>query len=220
MPVFGVPFRKTPLDLTACFGRSAATILEVGFGMGETTAEIAAAHPEQNYLGVEVHTPGVGALLKLLEARGLTNVRIIEHDAQEVIDDQIPDQSLTGVHIFFPDPWPKVRHHKRRLIQQQFIHKLAARLLPGGYLHLATDWPDYAEQMLDAVDSTPGLVRTIDTEAGSETGNASLPADPDVIAPSRVYPRPVTKFEKRGIRLGHSIADIIALKTQRGLATD
>ncbi|MBA3479508.1 MAG: tRNA (guanosine(46)-N7)-methyltransferase TrmB, partial [Lautropia sp.] len=134
MPVFGIPFSRAPLDLPAVFGRQASTILEVGFGMGETTAEIAAANPTLDYIGVEVHTPGVGALLKLLEARGLSNVRVIEHDVQEVLDHQIPDGSLTGVHVFFPDPWPKSHHHKRRLIQQQFVNKLTTKLCSGGYL--------------------------------------------------------------------------------------
>ena len=155
-PRFVLPYQATLLQPEAVFGRSAPVVLEIGFGMGDTTAEIAAARPEQDYLGVEVHTPGVGALLKQVEARGLTNVRVIEHDVQEVIDRQIPDEYLTGIHVFFPDPWPKARHNKRRLIQKHFVTKLSQKLRIGGYLHLATDWPDYADQMIAAVDAVAG----------------------------------------------------------------
>ena len=202
MPVYGVPFSEAPLAFTSLFGRSAPTILEIGFGMGATTAEIAAAHPERNFLGVEVHTPGVGALLKLLEHQGIRNVRVIEHDVQAVIDFQIPDKSLTGINIFFPDPWPKSRHHKRRLIQKHFVTKLADKLLPGGHLHLATDWPDYAEHMIDAVQAESRLTLPDPDEA----------ADYGVLSPSS---RPLTKFEQRGLRLGHPIADIVRIRKDR-----
>lgn len=215
MPVFGLPFRPQPLDLPAIFGRTAPTILEIGFGMGDTTAEIAAAHPEQDYLGVEVHTPGVGALLKLVEARGLSNVRIIEHDVKDVLAHQLPDGYLTGIHVFFPDPWPKARHHKRRLIQKHFVTTLTQKLRPGGYLHLATDWPDYAAQMVEVVDSEPRLKRQGITAAGpagavatNDGGTASEAGAGVVKAPGL---RPRTKFEQRGLRLGHPISDIVAL---------
>ncbi len=214
MPVFGLPYSPQPLDLPSIFGRLAPTVLEIGFGMGDTTAEIAAAHPEQDYLGVEVHTPGVGALLKQVEARGLRNVRIIEHDVQDVIARQLPDGYLTGIHVFFPDPWPKARHHKRRLIQQHFVTRLTQKLKPGGYLHLATDWPDYAEQMLAAVDSEPSLRRRPGLparSAGSVFANeAEGPAGPGTRGLAGEPLRPPTKFEQRGLRLGHPISDIIA----------
>ena len=209
MPVFGVPFSRAPLNLPALFGRTAPTILEIGFGMGDTTADIAASSPDCDFLAVDVHTPGIGALLKLVQARGLTNVRIVEHDARDVVDFQIPDNYLTGIHVFFPDPWPKARHHKRRLIQSQFVGKLATKLSLGGYLHLATDWPDYAEQMQDAVDSTALLGRlpaeavlTAKAAAGSPTGGPAWPG---------LY-RPTTRFERRGLALGHPIADIVAVR--------
>lgn len=202
LPVYGVPFSEAPLAFTPLFGRSAPTILEIGFGMGATTAEIAAAHPERNFLGVEVHTPGVGALLKLLEHQGLRNVRVIEHDVQAVIDFQIPDKSLTRINIFFPDPWPKARHHKRRLIQKRFVTQLTDKLLPGGYLHLATDWPDYAEHMIDAVQAESRLTLP-DPDESSDSGG---------LGPSS---RPRTKFEQRGLRLGHPIADIVRIRKDR-----
>jgi tRNA (guanine-N7-)-methyltransferase len=199
MPVFGIRFTPAPLDLDAVFGRVAPRVLEIGFGMGETTAEIAAAHPDIDYLGVEVHTPGVGALLKRVELQGLSNIRVIECDAQEVLRHQIPDDSLTGIHVFFPDPWPKARHHKRRLLQPQFVTRLVDKLLPGGYLHLATDWPDYAEQMLQVLDGTAGLASA--RPAGGATDAAFGPEGRPV--------RPETKFERRGVALGHPITDLI-----------
>jgi tRNA (guanine-N7-)-methyltransferase len=190
-PRFVVPYAATPLDLAALFGRNAPKILEIGFGMGETTASIAANHPENDYLGVEVHTPGVGALLKRIGAAALTNVRILHHDAVEVLDNMLPDASLDGVHIFFPDPWHKKRHHKRRLIQAPLVARLAARLKPGGYLHLATDWRDYAEQMLKVLSAEPTLANTA----------ADYAARPEY--------RPLTKFEQRGLRLGHGVWDLV-----------
>ncbi len=156
-PRFMLPYRSTVLDLDAVFGRHAPRFLEIGFGMGEGLAEIAAAHPENDYLGVEVHTPGVGALLKQIGERGLANVRIVQHDAVEVLTNMLEPGSLAGVHIFFPDPWHKTRHHKRRLIQGPFVNRLAKKLKPGAYLHLATDWQPYAEQMLEVLRAEPLL---------------------------------------------------------------
>jgi tRNA (guanine-N7-)-methyltransferase len=190
-PSFILPYSAGPLDLTVTFGRTAPKILEIGFGMGESTASIAASQPENDYLGVEVHTPGVGALLKRIGAAGLGNLRIIHHDAVEVLEHMIAESSLDGVHVFFPDPWHKKRHHKRRLIQPAFIARLAGKLRPGGYLHLATDWQDYAEQMLAVLQAEPSLANTV----------------PDY-APRPAY-RPLTKFEQRGLRLGHGVWDLV-----------
>lgn len=191
LPHYGIAFRQALLDLDREFGRAAPKILEIGFGMGETTAAIAAAHPETDYLGIEVHTPGVGALLKLIDANQLGNVRIIQHDAVEVLQHMIAPRSLDGVHIFFPDPWPKKRHHKRRLIQPALTAMLAQRLKSGGYLHVATDWHEYAEQILAVCSATPGLQNTAQ-------GYAPRPG----------Y-RPHTKFEARGLKLGHGVWDIV-----------
>lgn len=191
MPRYGIPYTAAPLDLDAAFGRAAPKILEIGFGMGTATAEIAQAHPESDYLGLEVHTPGVGNLLKLVDAQQLANIRIIRHDAVEVLRDMIADASLDGVHIFFPDPWHKARHHKRRLIQPPFIAALVPKLKPGGYLHAATDWEDYAVQMLDVFGAEPALENIAEG-----------------YAPRPDY-RPLTKFEQRGIRLGHGVWDLV-----------
>src|SRR4030042_3421783 len=146
LPRYGIEYTGKPVDLGTIFGRRTKTILEIGCGMGETTAAIAAAHPETNYLGIEVHTPGVGSLLKLIDERGLGNLRLIQHDAVEVLREMIAPASLDGTHIFFPDPWPKKRHHKRRLVQTDFAARLASRLKRGGYVHLATDWEEYDGQ--------------------------------------------------------------------------
>ena len=191
LPRFGISFRPEPLDLARVFGREAPTVLEIGFGMGETTAQIARAHPGCNYLGVEVHAPGVGALLRLIETQALDNVRIIQHDAVDVVAAMIAPSALSGVHIFFPDPWPKKRHHKRRLIQADFARLLVTRLRPQGYIHVATDWQAYAEWVLEMLGDTPGLVNS---------------AEP--FAPRPDY-RPLTKFEQRGLRLGHEVFDIV-----------
>ena len=190
-PQFLAPYQSQPLDLENLFGRDAPKILEIGFGMGEGMADIASAHPENDYLGVEVHTPGVGALLKQLGERGLSNVRIIQHDAVEVLSHMLALASLAGAHIFFPDPWHKTRHHKRRLIQPPLVRLLASRLQADGYLHLATDWEDYAVQMLEVLRAEPTLVNTA-------TGYAPRPAS-----------RPLTKFEARGLRLGHGVWDLL-----------
>ncbi len=191
MPKWGIEYRPEPLDLNQAFGRDAPKILEIGFGMGGATAEIAANLPQNDYLGVEVHSPGVGNLFKLIEEKQLTNLRLLRHDAVEVIDNMLADGSLDGVHIFFPDPWHKKRHNKRRLIQAPLIEKLVKKLKPGGYLHAATDWEDYAIQILEVFN-----------------GNAELQNTAEAYAPRPAY-RPLTKFEARGIRLGHGVWDIV-----------
>jgi len=220
MPVFGVAYSQAILDLPAIFGRTAPTILEIGFGMGQSTAAMAAENPALDFLGVEVHTPGVGALLKRVEAQGLSNVRVIEHDVKEVIAHQIPDECLTGIHVFFPDPWPKARHHKRRLIRQAFVEKLVMKLCPGGYLHLATDWPDYAEQMADAVASAGGLHRVPDGFSPLSPAAVQAGAQPlQSRGPAQTRTRPVTRFEQRGLELGHPIADIVAVKAYTASGT-
>lgn len=191
LPRYGIAYKEAPLDLDSVFGRRAPKVLEIGFGMGETTAAIAAAQPHIDYLGIEVHTPGVGALLKQIEAQTLTNLRIIQHDAVEVLQHMIAPRSLDGVHIFFPDPWPKKRHHKRRLIQAPLVARLAQKLKTGGYLHAATDWHEYAEQILAVCSGAAELHNTA--------------AD---YAPRPAY-RPRTKFEARGLKLGHGVWDIV-----------
>lgn len=195
LPVHGLPYEPTPLDLDHVFGRPAPKILEIGFGMGETTAAIAAAHPGNDYLAIEVHSPGVGALLKLIEAQQLTNIRIIQHDAAEVLNHMLPVESLAGVHIFFPDPWPKKRHHKRRLVQPPMISLIVSRMAPGACLHLATDWQEYAEQMLEVLTAEPSLTNTAANFA------------------PRPESRPQTKFETRGLRLGHKVWDLLFQKS-------
>ena len=194
LPRFGVPFQRTPLDLDRLFGRAAPKVLEIGFGMGETTAAIAKAHPEIDYLGIEVHTPGVGALLKRVAELELENLRLVQHDAVEVLEHMLAPASLDAVHLFFPDPWPKKRHHKRRLVQPPFAALLASRMKPGAYLHAATDWEDYAAQMLEVLSAEPSLGNTCD-------GYAERPAT-----------RPETKFERRGLRLGHRVWDLVFRK--------
>lgn len=190
-PQFFIPYAKAALDVADTFGRNAPTIFEIGFGMGETTAKIAAGMPEKNFIGVEVHTPGVGSLLKQIGEQGLTNLRIIQHDAFEVLTHMITPGSLAGVHVFFPDPWHKARHNKRRLIQPPLVQLLASRIAAGGYLHCATDWQEYAEQMLEVLNAEPALRNTADAYA------------------SRPDYRPVTKFENRGLKLGHGVWDLV-----------
>ena len=195
LAVYGISYAPGVLDFESVFGRRAPTILEIGFGMGETTAVIAAAQPQNDYLGIEVHTPGVGGLLKLIAERGLHNLRIVQHDAVEVLEHMIAPAALAGAHIFFPDPRPKKRHHKRRLIQPGFVALLASRLAPGAYLHAATDWQEYAEQILAVFTAEPSLRNTVSG-----------------FAPRPDY-RPLTKFENRGLKLGHGVWDIIFKKT-------
>ncbi|QDL37160.1 tRNA (guanosine(46)-N7)-methyltransferase TrmB [Rhodoferax sediminis] len=194
-PKFVLPYSGHAIDLAATFGRSAPTILEIGFGMGEATAHIAALMPENNFLCCEVHPPGVGALLKRIDEQNLANIRILAHDAVEVIDHMLPLHGLAGIHIFFPDPWHKKKHNKRRLIQAPLVARLAARLKPGGYLHCATDWQPYAEQILQVLSTEPLLRNTADA-AG------------DGFAPKPDY-RPLTKFENRGLKLGHGVWDVV-----------
>jgi len=195
LPIHGIPYAAQALDLDSAFGREAPKILEIGFGMGETTAAIAQAHPENDYLGIEVHTPGVGALLKLIDELSITNVRIVQHDAVEVLRHMLAPESLSGAHIFFPDPWPKKRHHKRRLIQPDFVALLVSRLKPGAHLHAATDWEDYALQILAVLSTEPALANTAN-------GFAERPAT-----------RPETKFERRGVKLGHKVWDVVFRKS-------
>ncbi|QHE77017.1 tRNA (guanosine(46)-N7)-methyltransferase TrmB [Hydrogenophaga sp. PBL-H3] len=182
-------------DANAAFGRSAPLVMEIGFGMGGATAHIAAVRPEDNFLCCEVHEPGVGALLKLAGEQNLDNIRILRHDAVEVLDHMLGESSLDGVHIFFPDPWHKSRHHKRRLIQPAFVHRLARHLKPGGYLHLATDWEPYAHQMLEVLNAEPLLQNT------AEAGGSGFVPQPGY--------RPLTKFENRGLKLGHGVWDLV-----------
>jgi tRNA (guanine-N7-)-methyltransferase len=197
-PQFLLPYSAAPADFKAIFKRDAPTILEIGFGMGEATAHIASLMPEKNFLCCEVHTPGVGALLKRIEEQGLSNIRILQHDAVEVMEHMLADASLDGVHIFFPDPWHKKKHNKRRLIQPPLIARLAVRLKPGGYLHCATDWQPYAQQILEVL-SAQALLRN--TAAADSAGYARKPD----------Y-RPLTKFENRGIKLGHGVWDVIFVR--------
>lgn len=185
LPRYGIAYAATPIDPRAVFGRAAPLVLEIGSGMGETTAAIAQAHPETDFIAVEVHGPGVGSLLKKIEELGLTNLRVIRHDAVEVLEAMIPDGALAGIHLFFPDPWPKKRHHKRRLVQPELAALLARKLAPGGVLHAATDWVEYAEHMESVLGAEPLLER--------------LPAGAS---------RPMTKFERRGLKLGHEVRDL------------
>ena len=189
-PRFVVPFDAAAIDWSLVFGRNAPRIVEIGFGMGSATAAIAAARPDLDFIGIEVHPPGVGALLRLIGEQGLRNVRIVRHDAVEVLAQAIATESLAGVNVFFPDPWPKKRHHKRRLLQPTFVALLASRLAPGGRLHCATDWQPYAEAMLAVLSAETGLRNTA-------AGFAPRPPE-----------RPLTKFEVRGLGRGHGVWDL------------
>jgi tRNA (guanine-N7-)-methyltransferase len=191
LPAFGIPFVPTLIDLDHAFGRRGPRVLEIGSGMGETTAAIAEAHPDTDYLAIEVHTPGVGSLLKQIKEKNLANVRVVQHDAVEVVRHMLPPESLSGVHIFFPDPWPKKRHHKRRLIQPEFVRLLATRMKRGAHLHVATDWHEYAQHILAMLSAETMLRNTAQH-----------------YAPRPSY-RPQTKFETRGRNLGHEVWDII-----------
>ena len=191
LPRFGIPYQAAPLDLDRAFGRAAPRVLEIGSGMGEATVAIAQARPREDFLCIDVHSPGVGSLLKRVAELGLTNIRVIQHDAVEIVAAMVPPASLSGIHVFFPDPWPKKRHHKRRLLTPAFVRELALRLAPGGYLHAATDWADYAQEMLATFAAEPLLANTA-----------------EAFAP-RPASRPETKFERRGARLGHQVFDLL-----------
>lgn len=198
LPVFGIPYAAAPLDLARAFGRNAPTVMEIGCGMGETTLQMAQSRPDIDLLGVEVFTAGVGALLKGIEERQISNVRIVHHDAVDVVREMIPSDALAGIHIYFPDPWPKKRHHKRRLLQPPFVALLASRLAPHGYLHFATDWLDYAQHALQVFDAEPLLVNLHARESPT-------PENP-------LFARPVTKFHARGERLGHATCDLVFVR--------
>jgi tRNA (guanine-N7-)-methyltransferase len=189
MPAYGIEYRQEVLDPRAVFRRHAPLVLEIGSGMGETTVRIAAQRPDTDFIAVEVHGPGVGSLLKRIDELGLMNLRVVRHDALEVLEHMIADASLAAIHLFFPDPWPKKRHHKRRLVQPEFAALAARKLAPGGHLHAATDWADYAEQMLEVLSGEPELARVADAAT-----------------------RPSTKFELRGLKLGHTVFDYLFRK--------
>ena len=191
LPTLGVSYAPVPLDFPALFGRKAPVVVEVGSGMGETTARIARENPGTDYLAIEVHAPGVGSLLKQLGEESIGNVRVVQHDAVEVLRDMVPAGSLAGMHVFFPEPWPKKRHHKRRLVQPAFARLAAERLVPGGYIHVATDWQEYAESVLEVLSCEILLQNTAENYA------------------PRPATRPQTKFERRGIKLGHGVWDIV-----------
>ena len=194
LPSYGIPFTHNVINFEIIFGRDAPKYIEIGSGMGETTASIAKLHPQNDYLAIEVHTPGVGSLLKQIEESKLTNLRIIQHDAVEVVKNMLPLKYLDGIHIFFPDPWPKLRHHKRRLIQPEFVSLLCKYLKLGGYIHVATDWNNYADQILEVMSNEPSLTNTTKD-----------------FTPRPEY-RPLTKFELRGLRLGHQVWDLVFKK--------
>lgn len=194
-PQFGLDYQNTPLDFQAIYGNDKPVILEIGFGMGKSLVEMAAANPDKNYLGVEVHTPGVGACIAYAVEKAVTNLRIICHDATEILRDAVADASLGGLQLFFPDPWHKAKHHKRRIVQPPFVAQVVQKLQPNGFIHMATDWENYAEQMLEVLSANPHLTNT---------------------APQDFIPRPdfrpLTKFEARGHRLGHGVWDLYFIK--------
>ena len=192
-PKFGLTVSDELLDLTEVFGRDAPTIVEIGFGMGKSLAEMAEANPQKNYIGIEVHRPGIGALLKLVEEKGLTNVRVYNHDAIEVLEKCIPKDALAGVYLFFPDPWHKKRHNKRRIVQPGFVKTIASHLKPGGQFHMATDWEDYALHMMEVMNEADNYVNI--------SGKVQYTPRPEY--------RPLTKFEARGHSLGHGVWDLI-----------
>ena len=191
-PRFGIDYAGQPLDLPALFGRAAPCTLEIGFGDGELLVELARSHPERNFLGIEVHTPGVGHCLLAAATAELANLKVIRHDAAEVLDRSIASGALDEVLVYFADPWPKKRHHKRRLIQPEFVTLLADRIVAGGRLRLATDWQPYADWMLVVLVASPEFANS---------------AHPEHYVP-RPAARPVTKFERRGARLGHGVRDL------------
>lgn len=191
-PRYGVEPGDGALDFAAVFGRDAPVVLEIGFGNGETLAALAAANPQTNYFGIEVHRPGVGGLLRRLAAADISNVRVMVADAKEILARQVPDASLAAVHLFFPDPWPKQRHHKRRLVQADFVALVGRKLMPGAAFHLATDWCDYAHHMMAVLSASDVLENVAGAGRFAERGD-----------------RPPTKFERRGARLGHGVWDLL-----------
>ena len=195
LPTYGIKYQTTQIDLDAAFNSKKDKILEIGFGMGAATWQIAKQNPDNDYLGIEVHAPGVGTLLMSMVEHNVNNIRIIQHDAIEVLKDMIHDDSITGFHIYFPDPWHKKKHHKRRIIQHEFINLLYSKLKLGGYIHLATDWEHYALYMLQVLNQNPRLQNQ----------------SPDNTFVDRPECRPLTKFEQRGINLGHNVWDLIFL---------
>ena len=230
-PQFLIPFTHAALDWsvfehTPDQDSSPLKILEIGFGMGESTAHIAQTRSRDLFLGIEVHDPGVGALLKKIGELQLRNLRLIQHDAVEVLEHMIAEESLDGVHIFFPDPWHKKRHHKRRLIQKDFLTLLVSRLKTGGYIHLATDWQHYAEQMLLVLNQHPDLkncskqsslleaieLSNTDQEIGGIVFSYDHLAKPHAGSVERPAYRPTTKFENRGLKLGHGVWDLLYRK--------
>lgn len=196
MPKYGVQFQTKPIDLNQLYNRNNPKIIEIGFGMGHATWEIAKNNPDKDYLGIEVHSPGVGSLLLHIRENNIDNIRIIQYDAIDVLNTMVPENSISGFHIYFPDPWHKKRHHKRRIIQDEFINLLCKKLVPGGYIHLATDWEDYSTWMLDILNKNTQL------ENPSPSG--------DFI--KRPEFRPLTKFEQRGLNLGHKVWDLMFKK--------
>ncbi|MEE2001731.1 tRNA (guanosine(46)-N7)-methyltransferase TrmB [Alkalimonas sp. MEB108] len=192
-PTLGVDYQPAPLDLTALFGREADTVLEIGFGMGKSLVQMAAAAPEKNFIGIEVHRPGVGACLADAATAGISNLRVFQHDAVDVLAQMIPDNSLATIQLFFPDPWPKKKHHKRRIVQPDFVQQLRQKLAIGGVFHMATDWQHYAEHMLEVMQAAEGF--------------SNLSANGDYV--ERPAHRPITKFELRGKKLGHGVWDLM-----------
>lgn len=197
-PVYGLSMQHTPVNLDEIFQRQAPRILEIGFGTGSSLAEMAASNPEKDYIGIEVHRPGVGNLLLQIEKLGMTNLRVINDDGVEVLKNMIADNSLDAVYLFFADPWHKKRHHKRRIVQNEFVQLIRQKLKQHGVFHMATDWENYAEHMMDVMNSSEGFENT----AGK---NRFVPR-PDY--------RPLTKFEQRGQRLGHDVWDLIFEKVK------
>jgi len=192
-PIYGLKHEGVRFDFEKIFNRQAKTILEIGFGMGDSLAEMAKNQPEHNFIGIEVHRPGVGALLQKVQQQALNNIRVMEEDAVEILRDDMPDHALDVIQIFFPDPWHKKRHHKRRLIKPEFVQLMMKKLKPGGMIHLATDWEHYAEQMMEVLSNTDGL--------------KNMSGD-HLFAPRPAW-RPLTKFEKRGENLGHGVWDLL-----------
>ncbi|MFT6897035.1 MAG: tRNA (guanine-N7-)-methyltransferase [Paraglaciecola sp.] len=192
-PIMGLTHQAGRLDVSQVFGREAPLVLEIGFGMGKSLVEMASNEPDKDFIGIEVHRPGIGACLADAEEQGVTNLRLYEHDAVEILANCIPDNSLSRLQLFFPDPWHKKRHHKRRIVQPEFVEKLRSKLAVGGVFHMATDWENYGEHMLEIMSVAPGYKNLSST-------NDFVP---------RPEQRPLTKFEQRGQRLGHGVWDLM-----------